>query len=381
MISPHGGKLIDRVAKGQELKRLRKRAAGLYKVKISKEHVQELVNIATGVFSPLEGFLNRGQLNSVLKKKRLKNGLAWCVPIVLDIPAFIYPEIRKEKKLSLIDDRGVVMAVMDIEDIYKYSKRDFAKRLYGTVDKAHPGVDKVYSMGDYLIGGKINLVNTPHYIFEKYTLSPEQTRKKFSSLGWDKVVAFQTRNVPHLGHEYVQKTALSYVDGLFINPVIGKKKPGDFKDRVIMDSYEALTRNYYPKDRVFLSVLQMEMRYAGPCEAIHHAIIRKNFGCTHIIIGRDHAGVGSFYHPFAAHKIFDEFPDLEIKPIFFRSFFWCNHCGGVANDKTCAHSGGDIENFSGTNIRGMLQSGKVPSGKFMRPEVAKCIIKHKNPFV
>ncbi|NQT89887.1 MAG: sulfate adenylyltransferase, partial [Candidatus Omnitrophica bacterium] len=277
--------------------------------------------------------------------------------------------------------RGVVIAVMDIEDIYKYSKRDFAKRLYGTVDKAHPGVDKVCSMGDYLIGGKINLVNTPHYIFEKYTLSPEQTRKKFSSLGWDKVVAFQTRNVPHLGHEYVQKTALSYVDGLFINPVIGKKKPGDFKDRVIMDSYEALTRNYYPKDRVFLSVLQMEMRYAGPCEAIHHAIIRKNFGCTHIIIGRDHAGVGSFYHPFAAHKIFDEFPDLEIKPIFFRSFFWCNHCGGVANDKTCAHSGGDIENFSGTNIRGMLQSGKVPSGKFMRPEVAKCIIKHKNPFV
>jgi len=171
------------------------------------------------------------------------------------------------------------------------------------------------------------------------------------------------------------------VDGLFINPVIGRKKKGDFRDDAIIDAYETLIKDYYPKDHTFLSALQMQMRYAGPREAIHHAIIRKNFGCTHIIIGRDHAGVGDYYHPFAAHKIFSEFPDLEIQPIFFRSFFWCDHCGGVVNDKTCPHSGKAIESFSGTKIRGMLERGRIPSFKMMRPEVARCILKYKNPFV
>ncbi|NQT95501.1 MAG: sulfate adenylyltransferase [Candidatus Omnitrophica bacterium] len=381
MILPHGGRLVNRiVAKGTK-NSLAKRASGLYKIKISKEHVQELVNIATGLFSPLEGFLSRRDLSSVLNKKRLANGVTWTVPIVLDIPAFIYPEIKKEKKLSLMDDKGIVLALMDVDDVYRYDKRNFAKRLYGTTDTSHPGVDKVFKMGQYLIGGKIKLIDMPEYEFSKYTLTPRETRERFKSLGWERIVAFQTRNVPHMGHEYVQKTALSYVDGLFINPVIGRKKKGDFKDKVIIETYEKLIKNYYQRDHVFLSVLQMEMRYAGPREAIHHAIIRKNFGCTHIIIGRDHAGVGDFYHPFAAHEIFNEFPDLEIKPIFFKSFFWCNHCKGVANDKTCPHKGKDIENFSGTKIRGMLESGKVPSDKLMRPEIAKTILKYKHPFV
>jgi len=381
MICPHGGRLINRLAAGSNRKALKNRADSLLKVKISNEHLQEVVNIATGVFSPLEGFLNKRDLDSVLRKKRLSNGVAWTVPIVLDIPAFIYPEIKKKKELALIDEAGLLIAIMKVEDVYKYSKERFARCVYATSDRSHPGVARVFSMGDYLVGGKIRLVNMPKCSFEKYILTPQQTRAKFASLEWKTVVAFQTRNVPHMGHEYVQKTALSYVDGLFINPVIGRKKVGDFKDKVILQSYEALIRNYYPKDHVFMSILQMQMRYAGPREAIHHAIIRKNFGCTHIIIGRDHAGVGDFYHPFAAHAIFKEFPDIEIKPIFFKSFFWCNHCGGVANDKTCSHKGKDIVNFSGTNVRGMLQKGKVPSHKLMRPEVAKCILRHKNPFV
>jgi len=381
MILPHGGRIVDRVARGDARKKLKHGANKYYKIKVNKEHAQEIFNIATGVFSPLEGFLDKKSLKSVLEKKRLPNGLIWTVPIVLDIPGFIYPEIKNQKKLTLIDDRGLAIAVMVVDDVYKYSKLDFAKRLYGTTDTSHPGVAKTFAMGDYLVGGKVTLLAKPDCKFQEYTLTPRQTRQKFKALGWDRTVAFQTRNVPHMGHEHVQKTALSYVDGLFINPVIGKKKAGDFKDEVIIDSYETLIRRYYPKDHVFLGALQMQMRYAGPLEAIHHAIIRKNFGCTHIIIGRDHAGVGDFYHPFAAHKIFDEFPGLGIKPIFFKSFFWCNHCEGVANDKTCPHKGKDIENFSGTRVRGMLEKGKVPLKKLMRPEVAKCILKYKQPFV
>jgi sulfate adenylyltransferase len=381
MIRPHGGRIIDRLVKKGERARLIKETARLYKIKVSQECMQEVANIATGVFSPLEGFLCSKDLKSVLDKKRLANGLAWTIPIVLDIPAFVYPEIKKQKHICLTDDRAIPIAILEIKEVYKYDKRYFAKKVYGTLDESHPGVKKVNEMGDYLIGGKIKLLNMPQQPFKRYALTPNQTRKKFKSLGWNTVVAFQTRNVPHLGHEYVQKTALSYVDGLFINPVIGKKKKGDFKDSIIISSYQSLINNYYHKNHVFMSILQMEMRYAGPREAIHHAIIRKNFGCTHIIIGRDHAGVGSFYQPFAAHEVFKEFPGLGIEPIFFKSFFWCNRCGAVSNDKACPHSGSDIEDFSGTKMRQFLLSGKVPSEKMMRPEVARCIIKQKDPFV
>ncbi|MFC1807400.1 sulfate adenylyltransferase [Candidatus Omnitrophota bacterium] len=381
MILPHGGKLVDRIAKGEERKRIIAQSKNLYRIKLSNEHIQEIFNIGTGVFSPLEGFLNKKELSSVLNKSRLPNGVAWTVPIVLDVPSFIYSEIKRQKKLVLMDEEGQDLALMNVDEVYKYDKKAFAKKVYGTLDKSHPGVAKVFSMGDYLIGGKLTVIEKPQSKFVKYALTPKETRAKFASMGWKRVVAFQTRNVPHMGHEYVQKNALSYVDGLFINPVIGKKKTGDYRDELIIKTYEALTKNYYHKDHTFMSILQMTMRYAGPKEAIHHAIIRKNFGCTHIIIGRDHAGVGDFYHPFAAQKIFDEFPDIDIKPIFFKSFFWCNVCGTVANDKTCPHSGSDLENFSGTNIRGILQKGKIPSAKLMRPEVSKCIVSYKSPYV
>jgi sulfate adenylyltransferase len=237
------------------------------------------------------------------------------------------------------------------------------------------------AMGDVLLGGEIDLVGRPDLPFEDLTLDPQQTRALFEKKGWGTIVAFQTRNVPHVGHEYLQKTALAFTDGVFINPVIGKKKSGDFLDEVILDSYKALLENYYIEDRSALSILHLEMRYAGPREAIFHAIVRKNFGCTHFIVGRDHAGVGNYYEPFAAQEIFGEFPDLGITPLFFKSFFHCKKCGGVSNDKTCPHGDEHKINFVGTAIREMLTKGEVPPPEMMREEVAQAIIGRDKIFV
>ena len=245
----------------------------------------------------------------------------------------------------------------------------------------HPGVRKVYGLGDFLVGGEIHLLNDVPNPYSRYTLYPEETRVLFRERGWRTVVGFQTRNAPHLGHEYVQKTALTFVDGLFINPVIGRKKPGDFRDDVILKAYDALIKYYYPRNSVALSIFRTEMRYAGPREAIFHAIVRKNFGCTHFIVGRDHAGVGNFYGPYEAQEIFSDFPDLGITPLFFKEFFYCKKCGGVANPKTCPHGDEYHITFSGTKIRKMLLNGEVPPPELMRPEVAEAILSFDNPFV
>jgi len=239
----------------------------------------------------------------------------------------------------------------------------------------------VKNMKEVLLGGKIDLIQVSPTPFDKYKLEPLETRILFKEKSWRTVVGFQTRNTPHIGHEYVQKTALTFTDGVFVNPVIGRKKKGDFKDEVILASYDELIRNYYLKERAVVAILQMEMRYAGPREAIFHAIIRKNFGCTHIIIGRDHAGVGNYYPPYAAQDIFEEFPDLGIVPLFFKSFYFCKKCNSVVNEKTCPHPPEEHINFSGTKIREMLIEGKIPPPELMRPEVAKIIISYDNPFV
>ncbi|MHA1196544.1 MAG: sulfate adenylyltransferase, partial [Promethearchaeota archaeon] len=260
--------------------------------------------------------------------------------------------------IILVNNSEKPIALMNISDIYDYDKKEFAKDVYGTLDRNHPGVESVFQLKEKLIGGEIFLINEPQPKFPELDLKPIETRVLFKEKKWDRVVAFQTRNPPHLGHEYVQKAGLTYVDGLFINPVIGKKKKGDFLDEVIIEAYKTLIKEYYPKDRVVLSTFETEMRYAGPKEAIFHAIARKNFGCDHIIIGRDHAGVGDYYGPYDAHKIFDEFPDLGIEPIKFRSFSRCKKCNAIVNDKICP-----------------------PGPDVMRPEVAEVILKYKNPFV
>ncbi len=382
MIQPHGGVLIDRRVSDKEAQRIRENfEQGEYPVlEISKEIAQEIDNIAYGVFSPLKGFLVENELESVLDHGRLLDDTPWTIPIVLDVSKKEIEGITHGDMLGLVYD-GRPVATLEVEEIYDYDKARFSESVFGTKDAAHPGVAKVNGMNDLLLGGRIRLFDDIGNPYSDYTLHPKETRILFAEKGWRSIVAFQTRNAPHLGHEYVQKTALSIVDGIFINPLIGKKKPGDFKDEVILTSYNALMRNYYLRKYAVMAVLHTEMRYGGPKEAIHHAIMRKNFGCTHFIVGRDHAGVGDYYGPFDAHYIFEEYPDLSIMPITFKSFFYCNKCNSIANDKVCPHGPEDQIIFAGRKIREMLQNGETPPSDMMRPEVAKTILEFDEPFV
>jgi sulfate adenylyltransferase len=317
---------------------------------------------------------------NVLDHMYLESNIAWPFPIALDASKDELENINVDDSVILTSFSDEPIALLKVEDIYNYDKKVFAQKVFGTTDSNHPGVAKLFKQKEKLIGGEIFLINNLNSTFPELDLKPIETRVLFKTRGWDKVVAFQTRNPPHLGHEYVQKAGLTFVDGLFINPVIGKKKPGDFLDEVIINSYKELIDNYYPKNRVVLSTFETEMRYAGPKEAIFHAIARKNYGCDHIIIGRDHAGVGDYYGPYEAHKIFENFPDLGIEPLFFRSFSYCNKCNSIVNDKICPHSS-DLHNFfSGSKIREILLSGKEPESDVMRPEVSKVILNYKNPF-
>ncbi len=380
MILPHGGKLIDRTLRGERKDDILGRVRDLPSLTIDSELVSDVENIATGVYSPLEGFLGSEDFRSVLNGMRLANDLPWTVPIVLDVDPDTAAGLKEGEDLLLAAEDGRPVAVLHLTEKYRYDKVETAEKVFGTSDPSHPGVAKVMGMKDVLLGGPVDLVELTPTPFDRWKLSPKETRVLFREKGWRTVVGFQTRNTPHIGHEYVQKAALTFTDGIFINPVIGRKKKGDFKDEVILASYEELIRHYYLKERSFMAILQMEMRYAGPREAIHHAIIRKNFGCTHIIIGRDHAGVGTFYPPFAAQDIFEDFPDLGIVPLFFRSFYYCKRCGSVVNEKICPHPPSDQIQYSGTKIRDMLVRGEIPPAELMRPEVAKVIMQFKDPF-
>ena len=314
----------------------------------------------------------------MVKEKRLESDTPWTIPILLDCDSKV---VNEGDTALLVNKENGVRALLDVEDIYTYDKKTLSQEIYQTQDENHPGVANVNNMKQYIIGGKISLIDSKEREFDNYNLSPKETRFLFKEKGWKEIVAFQTRNPPHIGHEYVQKTALTFVDGIFINPIIGKKKVGDFRDEVILSSYETLMKYYYLKERAVMSILRTSMKYAGPREAIHHAIMRKNFGCTHFIVGRDHAGVGNYYGPYDAHDIFSEFPDLGIIPIFFRSFSRCTKCGSVVNDKICPHDQKYHINFSGTKIREILKNGDVPSEDIMRKEVAETILKYDKPFV
>jgi sulfate adenylyltransferase len=381
MISPHGGKLVNRILRREEKEKITGKAKELPYLKLKRESISEVENIAFGVFSPLEGFLRKKDYQNVLNQMRLSDDLPWPIPIVLDAEREKADKFKEGQDIILLDEDNQPVAVLHLEEKYEYNKEELAEKVFQTRDTAHPGVAKVKNMKDVLLGGKIDLIQVSPTPFDKYKLEPLETRILFREKGWRTVVGFQTRNTPHIGHEYVQKTALTFTDGVFVNPVIGRKKKGDFKDEVILASYDELIRNYYLKERAVVAILQMEMRYAGPREAIFHAIIRKNFGCTHIIIGRDHAGVGNYYQPYAAQDIFEEFPDLGIVPLFFKSFYFCKKCNSVVNEKTCPHPPEEHINFSGTKIREMLIEGKIPPPELMRPEVAKIIISYDNPFV
>ena len=378
---PHGGTLIDRALPAERQEQALEEASELAHLNVSDDLAKDVENIACGAFSPLEGFLCESEYESVLHEKRLISDLPWTLPIVLDASKDELKGVGVGDTIAIIDPLKEPVATLDIDEIFTYSKETLAKEVFGTTDPAHPGVAKTHAMKDHLVGGKVTLIRMSFDEFQKYRLRPIETRVLFKEKGWRTVVGFQTRNIPHIGHEYVQKTALTFVDGLFVNPVIGKKKSGDFKDEVILAAYDALLRHYYLADRTVMAVLRTEMRYAGPKEAIFHAIVRKNFGCTHFVVGRDHAGVGKYYPPYAAQEIFEEFPDLGIVPLFFKSFYYCKRCQSVVNEKICPHDPSYRIDFSGTDLRDKLTRGEPPPKELLRPEVAEVLLRWKDPFV
>ena len=371
---PHGGNLVNRFSNTD--------TTGLSSISISADLANDVENIADGIFSPLEGFLTQQDFESVVSKGRLVNDIPWTIPIVLDVDESTASKIKQEKTVVLQNPEGLDIAVLNAEETYTFDKEKLVKGVYGTTDDSHPGVARTMAMNNFLVSGKIDCVKRPENTeIRKYRMTPLETREAFTNAGWKKIVAFQTRNPPHVAHEILQKTAITTRDGVFVNPLIGKKKSGDFKDDVIIKAYEVMIQNYYPENRCKLATLHTEMRYGGPKEAIHHAIMRQNYGCTHIIIGRDHAGVGNFYDPFAAQKIFGDYTDLDIEPIFFPAFFYCRKCLTFTNPKVCPHDAESREQVSGTKLRSLIQEGKPPSEFILRPEVAKLIIDYDKPFV
>jgi len=373
LILPHGGKLINKF--------IERKYEDLETFEVSSDTRNDAENIATGVFSPLEGFMIEDDFLTVLKDGRLSNSIPWTIPIVLDK--------EKEIAMQMKDLRDVVLCsgnekfgILHVEDIYRYNKENVANAVYRTTDVNHPAVNRLFQMKEFLVGGGLEVFRMiGNDEIQKFRMHPSETRSEITKRGWKTVVGFQTRNVPHVAHEMLQKAALNIYDGLFINPLIGKKKRGDFTDSLIINTYESLIMNYFPKNRVLFSTIHTTMRYAGPREAIHHAIMRKNFGCTHFIVGRDHAGVGNYYPPFAAQEIFNEYPDLDIKPVTFPSFYFCKKCLSYANEKICPHGVESKEELSGTMIRKLVNSGKVPEKHMMRPEVSDLILKSQKPFV
>jgi sulfate adenylyltransferase len=371
---PHGGKLINKFT-------TRKDVDGLFSIEVAIDLRNDIENIADGTFSPLEGFMSQEDFESVIESGHLKNGLAWTIPIVLDVDEKTAAEI-KDSGEAVLKNNGDYFAVLNVDEVYSFDKSGTSKAVYQTDDIRHPGVARTLEMKDKLIGGKIEVIEKESASsLRKYRMSPSETREEILRRGWKTVVGFQTRNVPHIAHEMLQKAALNIYDGLFLNPIIGKKKPGDFKDEVIIETYRTLLEKYYPKDRVMLVTLHTVMRYAGPREAIHHAIMRKNFGCSHIIIGRDHAGVGDYYPPFAAQEIFKHYPDLGIQPLFFPAFYYCKKCISYANERNCPHGLEFREELSGTKMRELINRAEIPAEHLMRPEISKLILSYKDPFV
>jgi sulfate adenylyltransferase len=373
MLKPHGGVLINNLIHSSKIDN------DLFVLDVNIGLKKDIENICLGIFSPLKGFLSENDFHSVLKKGRLSNDLPWTIPIILDVGNSLAKKIKDEKEVALRYG-GRIFGILYVKDLYSFDKLESAKLIFQTENVSHPGVQNYITMNNTLVEGDVKILDT-FEVGDEFRLSPSKVREKIHNNSWKTTVAFQTRNVPHIAHEMLQKAVLNIYDGLFINPLIGKKKIGDFKDEVILRSYLSLIDNYYPKSKIIFSTLHTEMRYAGPKEAIHHAIIRKNFGCSHIIIGRDHAGVGNFYGPFAAHEIFKEYPDLEIEPIFFPAFYYCIKCAHFANERICPHDSNYKEDLSGTKMRRMFLSGAVPPTHLMRSEVSQIISSYKDPFV
>lgn len=381
MIDPHGDKLVNKIISVEEFDTIVKQKEKYKKIVIDEEQIKDVQNIANGTYSPIEGFLKKDDFGSVVKNMRLKNNIIWSIPIVLDISEEKKDEIQNDKDVLLIDKKNNIIAILKNIEIYTYDKKHFAENVYKTLDRLHPGVDAVYNMKKYLIGGEIGMYTETLDIFSEHNFSPAETRKIFNGRGWNKIVAFQTRNVPHMGHEFLQKEALKQVDGLFIQPVIGEKKLKDFKDEYIISAYEILIDKHYPKNKVVLGILPLKMRYGGPREAVFHAIIRKNFGCTHFIVGRDHAGTGNYYPPFGAQEIFDTFQkgEMDIEIMKFNEVVFDKKRQIHCFKDECNPE--DAISFSGTKLRDHIKNFIQPPGYIIRPEIYNLLTNTKTSLV
>ncbi len=377
MIEPHGGKLVNRLMAEEKKKEILDNLDNYFKLKIANRYVSDCEMIAIGGFSPLTGFMGKEEAESVIEKMELSNGLLWGIPIVLPVDEKTAAEFSEGDEIILLDQADRPIALMKVGEKFSLDKENYAQKVYKTTDVDHPGVKALMEAGDVFVGGDIELINRPvrENIDESYFQDPAQTRAEFEKRGWKTVVAFQTRNPIHRAHEYLIKTALESNDGILIHPLVGETKPDDIPADVRMRAYEVLLDNYFNKERVHLSVLPAAMHYAGPREAIHHMLMRKNYGCTHMIIGRDHAGVGDYYGTYEAQEMVDRFADkLGIQPIKFEHSFYCTRCENMATSKTCPHGSEDHVFLSGRQVRAMLREGKKPPKEFTRPEVAEVLM-------
>jgi sulfate adenylyltransferase len=375
-IAPHGGKLINAFVTGDAAQTLRERAHAMAKIHLADRRLSDLEMIGCGAFSPLDGFMKRADYDNVVVNKRLQNGLPWTIPVTLAVTSDEAEGLEINSEVALVDKFENILAVLQLEEIYKYDREREARLVYRTTDEAHPGVKNLMRRGDVHLGGKIQVLQERvDQTFKEYRLTPEGTRRAFATRGWKKIVGFQTRNPIHRAHEYITKCALETMDGLLIHPLVGATKDDDIPAETRMECYRVLIDNYYPKDRVLLSVLPAAMRYAGPREAILHAIVRKNYGCTHFIVGRDHAGVGNYYGTFDAQYIFDEFEpqELGITPMMFDHAYYSPTVGAMGTDKTMPEGVEKIA-LSGTKVRQMLMDGQIPPIEFTRPEIAEVLI-------
>ncbi|MFH1327233.1 MAG: sulfate adenylyltransferase [Candidatus Bathyarchaeota archaeon] len=376
---PYGGKLVSKVLIGETRCRIIEEAHEMPRLSLNNSTKLDIEKIAIGAFSPLKGFMGRDDYEAVVYKGKLSNGLCWTIPIVLspnnEENKIIVKKLKEGDDIALIHDKKPI-AILHLEEKFNYDKKELARHVYGTLDLKHPDVAKLHNnLSNILLAGEIDYIQDLKTHLAIPELTPLETRQIFKRRKWKTIAAYQTRNPPHVAHEYLQRCTLEIVNGIFIHPAVGELKKGDFPPEAIIETYQFLLDNYYPKDRVVLSPLSIAMRYAGPKGAIFLAIVRKNYGCTHFIVGRDIAGVENYYDPYGAHKAFKDL-DLGIEPILFKESFYCRSCSNIVTEKTCRHNVKDHIKISMTKIREMIKNGVNPPAEVMHPEITKILMKY-----